>query len=142
MGIFDTLKGFLGNGGEGHFSAEYPSAQYDSAAALIEAAATKLLELDDTGLWATFTAERPIGDAALIQTTEDTVNTCRENVDIARVLKAARLHDLVPLVEPMGDCLYAVGEPTPANMAAVVDAIFVHHFRLRPNYPVHGQIEG
>ena len=141
MSMLEKLKSLFKAIGAERFSAEFPSNEYDSSLEAIESVLTKLYELREEQMWATFTAKSPEGKEHMVQVEEGEVNTLREKVDIDAVLAAGGMQSLVGKAVERDKCLYDFGRESPATMAKIVEAIFVHHFGLERNYPVFGELE-
>lgn len=93
-----------------------------------------------TDHWCTFRG-RDEGESARVQYTAAGLNTLAHEFDLASMLSSAGLADLASRTRVVGVGLHAIEGATPAELAVVVDAIFVVHFGFRPGYEASATVE-
>lgn len=149
MEFFDRLRKALSSGTPrdknsatewGHVIA--PSVRYPTA---IEAIAALLPEAK-SWQWATFEADRLDGEAAIIEVHGATINTCNEEVDlraIARAIGLDALADAINVGGASGDdhSLHNVPRANVAEIAELVNAVYIHHYQLRTDYRIEGYLQ-
>ena len=113
---------------------EHPTGDFDSAVAAMEDAVRRLRELPRWEQWITFSAQGE-GDGpdscefAEVRMLRDKLDVGEKPLDISRVIQAA--HTGVSSLLADG-AQYSVGAASPREVAQILDAIFRHHFNLRP----------
>jgi hypothetical protein len=113
---------------------EHPTGDFDSAVAAMEDAVRRLRELPKWEQWITFSAQgeghRPDSyEFAEVRMLRDQLDVGEKPLDIPRVIQAARTG--APSLVADGT-QYSVAAASPREAAQILDAIFRHHFGLRP----------
>ncbi len=122
-------------------SPEYPTAT-DAITALVEANG----QSGDDSSWVNFNGLNS-DRSVLIQISGDQINLCKREVDIAALLIAKGHLQLSARVLPGGrkqndQSCWTVSNATPAEIALIVDALFITAFGLGPGYQLTGDRDG
>jgi hypothetical protein len=125
--------------GEGRPLMEHPCGDFENAIDAMESAIEKLRSLPAWDQWITITAQgqghRPDSYClAEVRLLRDKLDVGPQPLDIVRIARRARVEPSCLLAD--GEC-YSVASASPRQLARVLDAIFKHHFRIRP-YPDEG----
>jgi len=113
---------------------EHPAGDFDSAVAAMEDAVTRLRKLPKWERWITFSAQgeghNPDSyEFAEVRMLGDKLDVGDKPLDLARMVQAART-STSSLVADGAHC--SVAAASPREVAQILDAIFRHHFGLRP----------
>jgi hypothetical protein len=113
---------------------EHPTGDFDSAVAAMEDAVCRLRKLPSWEQWITFGAQgegnNPDSyELAEIRMLGDALDVGDKPLDVPRVIHAARTG---PSSLVADGAHYSVAAASPREVAQVLDAIFRHHFGLRP----------
>lgn len=114
---------------------EHPSGEYENAIAAMEDAIQRLRSLPKCEEWITFCAQGEVQDRpstiafAEIQLLNDELDVGDKPLDVALITQKASL----PSASLSSiDAHYSLGSTTPREAALLFDAIFRHHFGIRP----------
>lgn len=141
--MFGWIRKIFQNEPSDQFRAEFPSVEYADHFSLFRVVLHRLDSSDDGEFWASFEAVNPGGGEDLVvQVIGNVVNTCLEEVDMERVLSDGGHVELARRVEDTGERIYHLDNATPEELARMVDAAFVHHYRLPTGYRVLVRILG
>lgn len=149
MGIFDRLRKAMSPGAprdtdsaaeSGHVIA--PSPRYATA---IEAIVALLTEMKSPH-WATFESHRRDGEVAIVEVAGATINTCNEEVDLRAIARTIGLDVLADAINTGGErgddhTLHIVSGASVAELAELVNALFIHHYRLSASYRIEGFLQ-
>jgi hypothetical protein len=113
---------------------EHPTGDFSSAVAAMEDAVRRLRALPKWEKWITFSAQGEGGgpdsyEFAEIRMLRDAVDIGEKPLDISRIIQAA--HTGASSLVADG-AQYSVAAASPREAAQILDAIFRHHFGLRP----------
>jgi hypothetical protein len=113
---------------------EHPTGDFDSAVAAMEDAVTRLRKLRKWERWITFSAQgeghSPDSyEFAEVRMLGDKLDVGDKALDVARMVQAARTS---PSSLVADGTYYSLGAASPREVAQIFDAIFRHHFGLRP----------
>jgi len=113
---------------------EHPSGDFDSAVAAMEDAVQRLRKLPNWDQWITFAAQGegngPDGyEFAEVRMLRDKIDAGDKPLDVPRVVQAARTGASSLVVD---GTQYSVAAASPREVAQLFDAIFRHHFGIRP----------
>jgi hypothetical protein len=113
---------------------EHPGGDFDSAVEAMEDAVRRLRELPSWEQWITFSAQgegiKPDSyEFAEIRMLGDKLDVGDKPLDIPRVVQAARTGASSLVAD---NAYYSVGAASPREVAQLLDAIFRHHFGIRP----------
>jgi hypothetical protein len=113
---------------------EHPSGDFDSAVEAMEEAVRRLRELPSWEEWIGFEAQgeghRPDSyEFAEVRMLGDTLDVGEKPLDVARVIQAARTGASSLVAD---GAHYSVAAASPREVAQLLDAIFRHHFGIRP----------
>jgi hypothetical protein len=113
---------------------EHPGGKFKSAVDAMEDAITRLRKLSTWDKWITFGAqgegEGPDDyDFAEIRMLKDKLDVGEKSLDVGRIFEAARVK---PGCLTADGAQYSVTAASPREAAQILDAIFRHHFGLRP----------
>ena len=113
---------------------EHPSGDFDSAVAAMEDAITRLRKLPKWEQWIAFSAQGEGHGAdsyefAEVRMLGDRLDIGDKPLDVARMIQAARTS---PFSLVADGTHYSVAAASPREVAQILDAIFRHHFGLRP----------
>jgi len=113
---------------------EHPSGDFDSAVAAMEDAVTRLRKLPKWEQWITFSAQgeghSPDSyEFAEVRMLGDGLDVGDKPLDVARMVQAARTSTSSLVAD---GAHYSVAAASPREVAQILDAIFRHHFCLRP----------
>jgi hypothetical protein len=127
------LKKIFGAKPAGPFM-EHPTGDFDSAVAAMEDAIRRLRELRSWEQWITFGAQGEGGgpdsyEFAEVRMLRDKLDVGEKPLDVPRIVQAARTG--APSLVADG-AHYSVAAASPREVAQLLDAIFRHHFGLRP----------
>jgi hypothetical protein len=127
------LKKIFGAKPAGPFM-EHPTGGFDSAVAAMEDAVGRLRGLRNWEQWITFGAQGEGGgpdsyEFAEIRMLRDKLDVGERPLDVPRIAQAARTEALSLVAE---GAHYSVAAASPREVAQILDAIFRHHFGLRP----------
>jgi hypothetical protein len=127
------LKKIFGARPAGPFM-EHPTGDFDSAVAAMEDAVRRLRELRNWEQWITFGAQGEGGgrdsyEFAEIRMLRDKLDVGDKRLDVFQIVQAARTG--APSLVADGSH-YSVAAASPREVAQILDAIFRHHFGLRP----------
>ncbi len=113
---------------------EHPTGDFDSALAAMEDAVARLRKLPKWDRWITFSAQgeghRPDSyEFADVRMLGAKLDAGEKPLDVARMIQAARTSatSLVP-----DGAHYSVAAASPREVAQILDALFRHHFGIRP----------
>lgn len=137
------LKNLFGTKPVGPFM-EHPTGEFANAIAAMEDAVRRLRELRKWEQWITFGAQGEGGGAdgvafVEIRMLRDKIDAGEKPLDIPRIVQAG--HTGASSLVADGPH-YSVAAASPREVAQILDAIFRHHFALRPfagegdDYPV------
>lgn len=123
----------LFGGNEGPFM-EHPTGEFDSTVDAMEDCVRRLRKLRTWDKWITFGAQGAGHDPesyefADIRMLRDQVDVGDRPLDVARIVQAA--HTSPASLVAAGE-LYSVAAASPREVAQLLDAIFRHHFGIRP----------
>ena len=142
MGLMDRLRGAFRRSELIGRRYEYPAPGLASPAAMFARAIADLWADRSEDIWLTIeTVPGAAEDARVIQVSGRAINTLVDEVDIAAVLSAADLPDLAS-AERIDDALYQLDTDDPDRFAAAIDAVFIHHYGLRPGYAATATVDG
>src|SRR4051812_24687009 len=130
MSLFKTLFGAKPTGP----FMEHPSGDFDSAIAAMEDAVTRLRKLPKWEQWITFSAQGEghgpdSYEFAEVRMLRDKVDLGEKPLDVARTIQAAHTG---PSSLVAAGAYYSVAAASPREVAQILDAMFRHHFELRP----------
>jgi hypothetical protein len=113
---------------------EHPTGEFDSALDAMEDAVTRLRELKGWEQWITFCAqgEGQTSDCyefAEIRMLGDKLEVGGKPLDVARIAEAARTGSAALAGDGSN---YSVAAASPREVAQIFDAIFRHHYHIRP----------
>ncbi len=113
---------------------EHPNGDFDSAVAAMEDAVRRLRKLPSSERWITFSAQGHGGgpdsyEFAEVRMLGDRLDAGDKPLDIPRVIQAA--HTGASSLVADG-AHYTVAAASPREVAQILDAIFRHHFDIRP----------
>jgi hypothetical protein len=113
---------------------EHPTGDFDSALDAMEDAVKRLRKLSNWDRWITFSAQGE-GDTpesyefADVRMLRDRLDAGDRPLDVALVVQAAHAGSASLVAEGKH---YSVAAASPREVAQILDAIFRHHFGLRP----------
>ena len=127
------LKKMFGAKPAGPFM-EHPTGDFDSAVAAMEDAVRRLRELRSWEQWITFSAQGEGGrpdsyEFAEVRMLCDKLDVGERPLDVPRIVQAART-GASALAADGTYCSLAAASPR--EVAQILDAIFRHHFGIRP----------
>ena len=133
MGFFKNLFGAKAEPEPKPFM-EHPTGDFDSAVEAMEDAVRRLRALPKWEQWISFTAQgeghRPDSyEFAEVRMLHDRLDVGEKPLDVAQIVQAAGT-GATSLVA--GDAHYSVAAASPKEVAKILDAIFRHHFGIRP----------
>ena len=113
---------------------EHPSGDFDSAVAAMEDAVTRLRKLPKWERWITFSAQGEGHDSdsyefAEVRMLRDKLDVGEKPLDISRVIQAAHVGASSLVADGIQ---YSVATASPREVSQILNAIFRHHFGLRP----------
>ena len=113
---------------------EHPTGDFDSAVEAMEDAVRRLRKLPSWEQWITFGAQgeghRPDSyEFAEVRMLRDRLAVGDRPLDVPRVVQAARAGAASLVAD---GAQYSVATASPREVAQLLDAIFRHHFGLRP----------
>ena len=113
---------------------EHPTGDFDSAVAAMEDAVRRLRELRSWEQWITFGAQGEGGgpdsyEVAEIRMLRDKLDVGEKPLDVPRIVETARTGASSLVAD---GAHYSVAAASPREVAQILDAIFRHHFGLRP----------
>jgi hypothetical protein len=113
---------------------EHPTGEFDTSVAAMEDAIRRLRALPSWEQWITFAAQgkgqRPDNyHFAEIRMRGDSLDLGDTQLDVARILGAARAGRASLVRDGLH---YSVSGTSPREAAQILDAIFRHHFGIRP----------
>lgn len=113
---------------------EYPSGDFDSAVAAMEDAVRRLRDLRSWEQWITFSAQGEGGrpdsyEFAGIRILRDKLDVGESPLDVSQIVQAARTGASSLIADA---AYYSVAAASPREVAQILDAIFRHHFGIRP----------
>jgi hypothetical protein len=113
---------------------EHPTGDFESAIAAMEDGVRRLRSVPDWDQWITFSAqgEEHGPDSYQVENVRmlgDRLDVGAEALDIPRVVQAARTG---PASLVAAGAYYSVAAASPRQTAQILDAIFRHHFGIRP----------
>jgi len=113
---------------------EHPTGDFDSAVEAMEDAVRRLRELRSWERWITFGAQgegqgSESYEFAEVRMLGDRLDVGDRPLEIPRVVQAARTGAASLVAD---GAHYSVAAATPREVAQILDAIFRHHFGLRP----------
>jgi hypothetical protein len=127
------FKKLFGGKPDGPFM-EHPGGDFDSAVAAMENAVRRLRELRNWEQWITFGAQGEGGgpdsyEFAEVRMLRDKLDVGEKPLDVPRVVQAARVGASSITTD---GAQYSVAAASPREVAQLLDAIFRHHFGIRP----------
>jgi hypothetical protein len=113
---------------------EHPSGEFDSAVAAMEDAVRRLRELRSWERWITFGAQGEGNgpdscEFAEVRMLRDKLDVGDRPLDVPRILEAAHARAASLVADGTH---YSVAAASPREVAQILDAIFRHHFSIRP----------
>ena len=113
---------------------EHPTGDFDSAVAAMEDAVTRLRKLPRWEQWITFSAQgeghSPDSyEFADVRMLNDRLDVGEKPLEVVRVVQIARVSSSSLVAD---GAHYSVAAASPREVAQIFDAIFRHHFGLRP----------
>ena len=113
---------------------EHPTGDFDSALDAMEDAVKRLRKLSNCDRWITFSAQGEGNtpdsyEFADVRILRDRLDAGDRPLDIARIVQAAHAGPASLVAEGKQ---YSVATASPREVAQILDAIFRHHFGLRP----------
>ena len=113
---------------------EHPTGDFDSAVEAMEDAVRRLRELPNWEQWITFGAQgegrRPESyEFAEVRMRGRSLDVGDRPLDVPRIVQASRTSASSLVAD---GAKYSVGAASPREVAQILDAIFRHHFGLRP----------
>lgn len=113
---------------------EHPTGDFESAIEAMQDAVRRLRELPKWDRWITFSAqgegESPdTMEFAEVRMRGDRIDAGDRPMDMNRIVQVARTGAATLVVD---GTLYSVAGASPREVAQILDAIFRHHFGLRP----------
>jgi hypothetical protein len=137
LGFFDAIKKFLPKVSIAQEYHNAPSEQFPTQTDLM----TYLIERITPAGWASLDASEG-GQEILIQATSDSINTCKEEVDVIAIARQLGLDALADtLVTSHDRTMHHMPQASPLEIAEVAHGVFVHHFGLTPQYRLEGWLE-
>lgn len=134
MNLFAKLKQVFGQSICGPSSVRAPSPEFPKQA---DAMAHVIRQIRSEG-WATFEASDGKRDI-IVQVTPDSVNTCREEVDIPGIARKIGLSALAQAIEDEGitdRTAHRLPGASAEEIAEIVHGVFLHHYGLPQDYGV------
>ena len=118
---------------------EHPTGDFDSAVAAMEDAVRRLQKLPKWEQWITFSAqgeghEPDTYQFAEVRMLRDKIDVGGKSLDIPAVIQAAGIGVSSLIAD---GAQYSIAGASPQEVARILDAIFRHHFGLRP-FPDEG----
>ena len=113
---------------------EHPTGDFDSAVAAMEDTVRRLRELPKWEQWITFGAQGEghgpeSYEFAEVRMLRNKLDVGHKPLDIPRIVQAARVGASSLSAD---EAQYSVAGASPREVAQILDAIFRHHFGLRP----------
>ena len=113
---------------------EHPTGDFDSAVEAMEDAVRRLRELPSWELWITFGAQGEghgpdSYEFAEVRMLGGSLDIGDRPLDVPRIVQASRIS---PSSLVADGAQYSVAAASPREVAQILDAIFRHHFGIRP----------
>ena len=134
MSFWKKIFGGGGNTADPQPFMEHPSGDFDNVVAAMEDAVKRLRKLPKWDQWITFGAQGE-GDSpesyefAEVRMLGDKLDVGERPIDVPRMIQAARSGATSLVAE---GAHYSVAAASPREVAQILDAIFRHHFGIRP----------
>jgi hypothetical protein len=127
------LKKIFGAKPAGPFM-EHPTGDFESAVAAMDDAVRRLRQLQSWEQWITFAAQGEGGrpdsyEFAEVRMLRDKLDVGESPLDVAQIVQAARTGASSLVAD---GAHYSVAGASPREVAQILDAIFRHHFGIRP----------
>ena len=137
MGFLDAIKKLLPKVSIAQEYHKAPSEQFPAQTDLM----IHLIERIAPDGWASFDASEG-GKEILIQATSESINMCKEEVDVTAIARQLGLDALADtLVTSHDRTMHHMPQASPREIAEVAHGVFVHHFGLTPHYRLEGWLE-